>query len=874
MKLRWNRRNNGECDEDEPDEWDDVSQADDNSDHNETMSDNACQDRTYAINTVNNTADLRYLRPTDLCFNKRNELPKKLQHTKEVQLQHLGHNLLQTTATYIAEQDRKSRNSTVKYSNLTKEENLGLSSVQKRKDTVIFQTDKSGRFSMDSVDNYKQACEPHIEADEIITEKHHLELQNQANAHSTFWTRILQAGFEVDNDNGKFHAHDRIKKNMLSHDSAVAPLYVLRKDHKHCENENSGPPTRPVCGADVAYNKRLSHLLSMIIKPIWCNNTNTCTSTEDMMASLKTVNDRLSETREDVVIISLDVKALYPSIDVDMAADIASKMFLEKGPTVSGIDARELGLYLAVNYDKERHLLDAMGFGPYCHTRRRYIGRPPTLTGCANSTNEDEKLKSWRLPQRKPDEMTTRLMLAEALKIAILFVMKNHVYRCGEEIRKQSKGGPIGLELTGDLAQILMIWFDEQLQQRIRQEGHEPIMYKRYVDDITNILRNDWKQEGEQGRDDVRALECILRIGNGIHESLQLTGDAPSMHENGKMPTLDLSLWTNNEVVGVEEKCIVMHEFYAKGVSAKYMTHARSAMPPAMKRTVLTQELLRVMLRCSPRLGWDNVVDHLNSMMKRMQFSGHNQTYRAQILKSALAAYDKIVRKDAEGIEPMYRPKDWNRETREEDKQKKRENWFKRGGAETVIFVPNTPNSELKKRYQKEIQEACIKVKVVETTGRSLKSILQRSNPLSDRECNPPPPTRSNEHNECPVCISGNAKCRKEGVTYEIQCVQCGDVYVGETADNAYHRGKQHAAALRNSTADSALVKHIRIKHQNDDPPPAFNMKVTGVFGNDALLRQVTEASRINQASDAGICMNSRAEYNHQAIPRVILRDD
>ena len=285
------------------------------------------------------------------------------------------------------------------------------------------------------------------------------------------------------------------------------------------------------------------------------------------------------------------------------------------------------------------------------------------------------------------------------------------------------------------------------------------------------------------------------------------------------------------------------------------MTHAQSAMPPDMKRTVLTQELLRVMLRCSPRLGWNIVVDHLNGMMKRMQFSGHNQTYRAQILKSALAAYDKIVRKDAEGIEPMYRPKDWNRETREEDKQKKRENWFKRGGAETVIFVPNTPNSELKKRYQKEIHEAGIKVKVVETTVRSLESILQRSNPLGDKECNPPPPIRANEHNECLVCVSGIN-------------------YPSMWRDSRQRRGKQHAAALRNSTADSALVKYIRIKHQNDDPPPAFNMKVTGVFGNDALLRQVTEASRINQASDAGICMNSRAEYNHQAIPRVILRDD
>ena len=326
-------------------------------------------------------------------------------------------------------------------------------------------------------------------------------------------------------------ACERIKRNMLTHDSAVAPLYVLRKDHKPCEDEQVGPPTRPVCGANVAYNRRLSHILSMIIKPIWRNNQNTCTSTEEMMASLKSVNDGLARTGEDAVVISLDVKALYPSMDIEMTAGIASRMFLERGPDVSGVNTTELGLYLAVNYDKKRDQLEALGLADYCHTRRYKGGRPPTLTGCAVKEKEEDKLKSWKLPEKYPDADTTRRMLAEALKVAILFVMKNHLYKCCGEIRKQSKGGPIGLELTGDLAQILMIWFDEQLKQRITEEGHEAFMYERYVDDITNVLRNDWKLPGNQKGDDARALECILRIGNNIHESLQLTGDAPSLHD-------------------------------------------------------------------------------------------------------------------------------------------------------------------------------------------------------------------------------------------------------------------------------------------------------------------------------------------------------
>ena len=108
-----------------------------------------------------------------------------------------------------------------------------------------------------------------------------LKLQEQANAHSVFWTRMLQAGTETAES-----AYSRIKRNMLTHDSAVAPLYVLRKDHKPCDDETLGPPTRPVCGASVAYNRRLAHLLSMLIKPIWRNNEGTCTSTEDMMAKI------------------------------------------------------------------------------------------------------------------------------------------------------------------------------------------------------------------------------------------------------------------------------------------------------------------------------------------------------------------------------------------------------------------------------------------------------------------------------------------------------------------------------------------------------------------------------------------------------------
>ena len=43
----------------------------------------------------------------------------------------------------------------------------------------------------------------------------------------------------------------------------------------------------------------------------------------------------------------------------------------------------------------------------------------------------------------------------------------------------------------------------------------------------------------------------------------------------------------------------------------------------------------------------------------------------------------------------MYRSKFWNREEREKVKKDKRENWYKKGDCETILFVDATPNGIL-----------------------------------------------------------------------------------------------------------------------------------------------------------------------------------
>ena len=100
-------------------------------------------------------------------------------------------------------------------------------------------------------------------------------------------------------------------------------------------------------------------------------------------------------------------------------------------------------------------------------------------------------------------------------------------------------------------------------------------------------------------------MELLKEVGNGIHKSIQIEVDYPSRHEDNLMPILDLKVWIDRKnVIMNGEDCtvnVVLHEFYAKEVSSKMMLSSRSALPMKVKRTVLTQEVLRVLLNCNPK---------------------------------------------------------------------------------------------------------------------------------------------------------------------------------------------------------------------------------------------------------------------------------
>ena len=282
------------------------------------------------------------------------------------------------------------------------------------------------------------------------------------------------------------------------------------------------------------------------------------------------------------------------------------------------------------------------------------------------------------------------------------------------------------------------------------------------------------------------------------------------------------------------------------------------------KRTVLSQEMLRILLHCSDQLPWETVCHHINEFMKKLQYSGYTQTFRYNVAKSAMNAYDDIKEKERLGIRPKNRLKTWRRQEREIEKARKKKDWYKEGGFDSVLFVPSTPGSQLKRSYQKEIAKSGLRIKVIERTGTTLKNKLQVSNPFKPRHCN---------RGDCFVCSSGGTgNCNTESITYEVECLgDCTvkDLYKGESAHNAFTRGKKHMTDLNGrNVSNSPLWRHCRDSHSS--MMQDFKMRVTGTFKNDAMLRQISEAVQIEN-TDQQRLMNTRAEWNMSRVPRATI---
>ena len=80
-----------------------------------------------------------------------------------------------------------------------------------------------------------------------------------------------------------------------------------------------------------------------------------------------------------------------------------------------------------------------------------------------------------------------------------------------------------------------------------------------------------------------------------------------------------------------------------KDVSSRAVIDERSSHPRSMKKNVFVNEALRILRNSSKFLKWEETAEHLSYFMKRLQFSGYEQSFRHDVMKAAFRRYDTIV---------------------------------------------------------------------------------------------------------------------------------------------------------------------------------------------------------------------------------------
>jgi hypothetical protein len=84
---------------------------------------------------------------------------------------------------------------------------------------------------------------------------------------------------------------------------------------------------------------------------------------------------------------------------------------------------------------------------------------------------------------RKPTEKEERQLFGKALEILVITCMDNHLLKFDNKTRVQNKGGPIGLKLTGEIFDCIMIDWDKKLLLELKKFKMVPEIYTRFKND-------------------------------------------------------------------------------------------------------------------------------------------------------------------------------------------------------------------------------------------------------------------------------------------------------------------------------------------------------------------------------------------------------
>ena len=172
-------------------------------------------------------------------------------------------------------------------------------------------------------------------------------------------------------------------------------------------------------------------------------------------------------------------------------------------------------------------------------------------------------------------------------------------------------------------------------------------------------------------------------------------------------------------------KVIILFEFYKKHLANKRPNLQRAALPESSKVSTAVNECIRRFKNTSRDLPDSNIEDILKEYMRELRHGGYSHNWRSEVLRSASLGYQKFWELEQKGEGFVNEPCHTTIQKRRADKLEGQNHWFKLQPklgkvketlnvrsrpkrkrskqfqpTESVLFIPFTKDSRLKKTLQ------------------------------------------------------------------------------------------------------------------------------------------------------------------------------
>ena len=468
----------------------------------------------------------------------------------------------------------------------------------------------------------------------------------------------------------------------------------------------------------------------------------------------------------------------------------------------------------------------------------------------------------------------------------------------------------------------------------VQYEALKTHLLRKYVDDVLTVLDKlkkgvrwfhitktllwspEHQKEDEGKNEEELTMEVFKNIASSILQCLDFTYDCPSLNSSKKMPVLDTQMWMDfpqrqwgvPKAVLWEEgtelpiktgalKKIILYEFYRKPMSNRTSMLERSAMPNKDQIQTCVNEYMRRFKNTSRELPEEQMEEVIKEYSNDLKRGGFSKNWIKEALKSSMVGYGRMVRDEIKGIGKINRPEHMGRVARRHKQLLGKGSWFQKAGnsnkeegrtgknvkkrksnppgrnqkPETVLFIPHTPNGELKQLLQQVDSEVMGenpfgRVKLVERLGDNITKSLSNRAPWKSEHCG---------RDKCLPCATKTGSCRARNVTYGITCLNCQEtgktsIYWGESHRTWGDRAREHVHALETGDLKYGIVKHHTTHHNNATPKFKFKLHKSW---KTSLQRQIAESLLIQETPIEHL-INSKSEWGNYSIPRLTVEKE